>query len=420
MSDLNKNKKSIIILGASGGNNAINGLMFELVKIFSLYGLQSYYFDIGKKGWDSSKLLKLLESGNILFVFSYLGIGQDIKITTNVGDRNLWEFLNIPFIKIQGDLPAYLPIRHISVPKTSINMYPFEEFLHYYNHWIATEEQNKIISLAIKLPLLHHSDASINTIDFQKRRQGKLVFLKTGGSPILLMKHWEKNLPHSIYQLLCSLCEELQHKVFTSSITYIDDLIIDFLEKNGFSNKIPNRLFHLLCAEFDDYTRRIKANIVAESLLDFPVIIQGGRWGHLDFSKAKATHLPPINYDKTEEIYKNQLGMIDISPNVNSGPHERILRAVGTYSIGLTNKQHWLTEKFPNFQSLNFEFTKESIQTRINDVLTRPKYYQDMAVSFSDEMRRIWPIEKACEQYVGVAEIANFTYQNRGIGRLDA
>jgi len=414
-------KNSIIILGASGGNNSINGLMLEFVTIFQTYGFQCYYFDVGKKAWDSPKLLKLLQSKNILFVFSYLGIGQDIGIATNTGNQNLWEFFNIPFIKTHGDLPAYLPARHTSIPKTSVNVYPFEEFLHYYDNWVFSKEQNEIISLVRKSPFLR-SNTSIDAIDFQKRKEGKLVFLKTGGSPTLLMKHWERNLPYSVYQLLCSICEELKYKVFTPSITYIDDLILDFLKNNGFSNRIPNHLFHLLSAEFDDYTRRIKANIVAESLLDFPVVIQGGRWAHLDFSKAKATYLLPINYDKTEEIYQKQLGVIDISPNVNSAPHERMLRAVGTYNIGLTNSQYWLTEKFSEFQSLSFEFTKESIQTRINDVLTRPQYYQDLAINFSEEFRRVWPVEKACEQLIKIAEIATYTYQNKGgsIGRPNA
>ncbi len=55
-----------------------------------------------------------------------------------------------------------------------------------------------------------------------------------------------------------------------------------------------------LSAQMDDYLRRVKSKMIAEAILDLPVIIQGGHWDHIDFGRRKApnwsrarTSLPP-------------------------------------------------------------------------------------------------------------------------------
>jgi len=342
------NKNKIIILGGHGENDSLNGLMRGYIPLFETRGFEVFNYNLSDPNWNKQQLLELLRSTEVLFALTYLGFGQTISIVTeeNSNSKNIWEFFNVPLLKWHGDSPAYLPERHN------------------WKCWIAL--QSCAITRIIQPFVLY--DTPILNINRKQRLLGKLVFFKTGGDINEMIARWKQKLPNTICKLLENMCETLTSKYMQSSVVLIGDLVANFLKERGISEQISPPLFHFLATQLDDYFRRIRSTLVANSLLDFPVIIQGRGWEHIDFSNAKANYMPPRSYVDSTDIFLNQFGIIDMSPNTSSSPYDRIWRAAGSHSLCITNKQTWFN-KFLGFENLSYEFNKESIQETIHNIL---------------------------------------------------
>jgi hypothetical protein len=402
------NKNKIIILGGHGENDAINGLMRGCIPLFEKRGFKVFYYDLSDANWNKGQLIEILQSREVLLALTYLGFGQNLSLVAEEDSppKNIWEFFNVPLLKWQGDIPAYLPDRHIAIPKNSVNIYPYEEFFNYWKNWIIPADY----SLTRLIQPFALYGMPISTINKKQRMAGKLVFHKTGGNPSEKFEQWKQQFSPIICKLLKNMCESLTPKCMDGSTILAGNLVSDFLKDKGISERISPKLFHHLVSQLDDYSRRVKFNLITNSLLDFPVIIQGRSWDHIDFSNKKAVCLPAINYEKSTDAFLNQFGVIDISPNTSSLPHDRVYRAAGSYTLCITNKQTWFTNKFAGFEQLTYEFNKESIQETVNNVLKNPEESQDMAIAFGEHFRRVWTEEKSVEQLVEIAELASLNY----------
>ena len=88
-------------------------------------------------------------------------------------------------------------------------------------------------------------------------------------------------------------------------------------------------------AQLDDYLRRIKSEMIATAILDFPVIVQGDLWGHVDFAGRSARLVPGEDFVASRRVFADELGVIDMSPNMDTEPHDRVQRAAGFVDIVL-------------------------------------------------------------------------------------
>ena len=146
--------------------------------------------------------------------------------------------------------------------------------------------------------------------------------------------------------------------------------------------------------------------MLAKAILDFPVIVQGDLWEHVDFSGRRARLVPGEDFIASRRIFADELGVIDMSPNMDSEPHDRMQRAAGSYSLVLSNKQSWIDNEFPGFDDLTFEFDPASIKARIADVLAHPDRYLELGVGFGEKFREVHPMEAFSRRVVELAEIA--------------
>jgi len=146
--------------------------------------------------------------------------------------------------------------------------------------------------------------------------------------------------------------------------------------------------------------------MIATALLDLPVVIQGGNWEHIDFSNRRAELRPGQSYQASRTIFNEQLGVIDMSPNLDTGPHERVMRAAGSYGLVLTNQQSWLSEAFPAFGDQMFDFTAESIAERASDAIRRPDAYVERGIAFGEQFRQRYSRESVGNTIVDMAELA--------------
>jgi hypothetical protein len=396
-------KKLVLLFSGNGANDAIRGLMSEYGDALTSVGISVLIIEPAEMQYAVDQI----SQGNVGFAVTWVGFGQDISVTIGPGGdpANIWEFFRIPLLKLHGDLPAYYSDRHGNVPTTSVNLYHAEEFAHFRRRWMPEAR-----TLAAVIPPLPLSPVDRGNLDMSLRRRGKLVFLKNGNSPEQLQRLWNDRLPASVAKLVLSLADSITPKGLEAGRLDIGDFTADFLTSEGLD---PNTMYDMqlfLSAQMDDYLRRVKSKMIAEALLDLPVIIQGGHLEHIDFIGRKAQCIAGQDFGATKQVFANQFGIIDMSPNVDTWPHDRVQRAAGTYALLLTNRQTWVTEKFPGFEDLTFGFDPESIRNRVSDAIARPSHYLELAVAFGDRFRENYTREFFANRIVDMAELAALQY----------
>ncbi len=407
-----RDRRTVVLLSAHGQNDAITGLLGEYAVLLKNSGFKTLAFDLSARDFNAASIVEALERGDVAFALSYLGIGCDLRLhgADGTAEVNAWDHFEVPVLRLNGDIPAYFPARHTPTPAISANIYYAREFHHYAERWIGDGRTGVLNVHRTPFPICCIDRSAV---DRGRRRSGKLVFLKNGNSPQELMDLWQKQLPSSVARLLVEICSDLRSPCLGSSPVFLDDLVEDALASRGYSRSLPSGLMHLLVAQIDDYFRRVKSLMIGEALRDFPVIIQGSHWGHLDLSGRRATLVPGTDFKQSLEVYASQLGVIDMSPNITSAPHDRVTRSAGMYALCLTNQQVWLREQFPGFERLSFEFSAESIQDRVADVLRSPDDYLDLAMSFGTRARQAWSGDRVVALFTEVSQLLATLHASR-------
>ena len=397
--------KVVLALSGRGANDALRGLMKE-------YGdaLESVGLPVVHVSFDPAELQYAAEqmaAGRVSFGLTLQGIGQDIAVATGPERKvsNAWEAFGLPLLKLHGDLPAYFCERHRDAPSTAVNLYHSSEFIHFRRRWLAGART--LAALIAPLPLAPVDRA---TIDLSIRRSGKLVFLKNGNSPGQLRQLWRERLPLSVARLVENMADEITPLGLRPGVLHIGDVVAEFLTASGIEPTSAGDLLLFFSAQIDDYLRRVKSQMIAEAILDLPVVIQGSFWQHVDFQGRRAELVEGEDYDATQRVYSEQLGIIDMSANVDTWPHDRVQRAAGSFSLVLTNRQGWADDNFPGFGDLFFEFDPDSIKSRVADALTHPGRYLELGVAFGERFRQLYPREAFAHRVIDLAELAALHY----------
>jgi len=243
-------------------------------------------------------------------------------------------------------------------------------------------------------------------VDTKLRKAGELVFLKNGNSPQSLRNLWQSQLSPMIADVALAMSDAILHIGLKPGRLDIGEFVADFLRGHCDLHAPPSNLVMFFSAQMDDYLRRIKSTLIAEALLDLPVIVQGSFWSHVDFTGKRARWRKGQRADVSQRELAQWLGVIDMSANVDTWPHDRVQRAAGAYSLVLTNRQSWLSDSFPEFADLTFEFDLDSIRDRVSHVIANPDRYLDLAVSFGESFRAIHSREAFSRATVKIAELA--------------
>ena len=398
-------ERLVIIVSGTGENEAISGLMSEYGNALTSMGVP-----VVNVTFEPSELqfaVDRMVAGEVRFGLTWLRIGQDIGVQTGAGQQtNLWETTRTPLLKIHGDTPAYFSDRHHDLPNTSVNLYMGSEFAHFRRRWMP--QARTLAAVVPPWPMAGVDRAKINVA---ARRKGTLVFLKNGNAPADLRQLWRDRMgSSSLLGYLEALAEHVVPLSLQARVLHIGDIVGEFLSERDVDPDTAQPLITFLTAQLDDYTRRVKSELVAKSLLDFPVIVRGSRWHHVDFSGRRAKLLPGLSFRESSSVYASELGVIDMAANMHTEPHERVQRAAGAYALVVTNRQRWLEDDFPEFRDLAFDFTGESIAAKVADVLENRDKYVEMGLAFGERFRQLHPTEAFVRRIIELADIAAVKY----------
>lgn len=394
------NKVVVVLLG-TGANDSIRALLVDYADTLVERGLATVLVDLMEPA-ELNAAVEIMKGGEALFAMTWLGIGQDLGMRTERSTTvSVFEALNVPLVKVHGDLPAYFADMHRDMPCNAGNMYQAEEFVTFRRRFLP-----ECICPAVLVPPIPMIPREFDKVDFGRREAGPLVFLKNGNSPESLRQMWKERLSPIIARWLCELAEEVVAYGLRSGRLDIGGLASDFLRAQGLHDPVPNDLVIFLSAQMDDYLRRVKSTIIAKALLDFPVIVQGSNWEHIDFTGRRAELVAGENATVSQERLSSWFGVIDMAPNVDMWPHDRVQRAAGAYSLVLTSRQSWLTERFADFDDLAYEFEEDAIRARVADALAHRKKYIDLAVAFATRFRQLHARKDFADAAIRCAEAA--------------
>jgi hypothetical protein len=348
--------------------------------------------------------LKSLDLSKVLFALSCVGMGLDLTIQNNGKEANLWQELGIPCITLHGDSPAYFFDRHVVRNNTVASLYAFTE------HSILRKRLPRVNGPIGIMPPILIDMASLDEIDFEAKREGTLLFLKNGKDPQAIQAIWRTCVPDRPLRHLLALADQLASNLNCPCGNQIDDVITDYFTQNGLDAEPFTKLRLFFLAQLDDYLRAVKCTLMAQALMDFPVEIRGNEWSHLDFAGKRVTYIDDCDFVDSTRLLRRSLGMIDMSPNTGSLPHDRVMRAFGSHTLCLTNQGQTFLSDMPVTQHCTYSFDKDSLQSQVSYLLSHRTEAIEMGIAAAAHYRALNPPELAFQQMLDYAALTRLDH----------
>ena len=246
---------TIIFVSGSSMNDALGAAGRAHRVLFEALGHD--YVEINLPHPDSQALLnRTIQEQKLEFVYGVMGVGAEFRGTgTDGGERNLWEGLGVPFLSLMGDSPAYYFSRHVMPSPWHACLYYFPE------HLELRKRLHPSPALYGLVPPIPYDMTDRREIDFGRKADGKLLFLKNGNDPEKLVASWRDAMPAPTFIMLSELAGELFRGVATDAGCDIERLVAaSFLDRGWDISEFVNlRLFFV--AQLDDYLRRVKSTM---------------------------------------------------------------------------------------------------------------------------------------------------------------
>lgn len=380
----------VLAFAAGSQGDAVTQHTLEMLQPLKSCCDEIVLLDVSDPSWAGK--YEAATSNPIWFVLSPFG-AREYKVVDGQETRSRWADAGIPFVRLFGDMPAYFPAKHIQHFANSINAYGHAEHLDFFVRWFPVKAP------CLTLPLFPFDRIPKDSVDFdRKAASGTIIFPKNGNSPDRLADYWRASLPPAVSKALESVAE-CAGAALDRPLDLLAELQRYFA---GLGIEVPANepLMFFLVAQLDDYLRRKKSTLIARTLLDYPVIIRGLNWDHIDFSGKRATHDPDPDYRRTRQLLDASTAIIDMSPNTHRGPHDRVLRAAGRYTAFLSNRQAFYVDNFHGHPAFTFLFNPDAIRECVEMALSRPRDTVQMGVVQAERMRELLTEEKYVEQLV--------------------
>lgn len=399
---------AVIALAPPSEGNALLELTKSWMRPFERIASRVAVVDASQPDWRN-RLAEIFEEP-VWFAASYFSAGQNLSIRSAEGGITVWEAAGIPFLRLYGDMPAYFPDRHLARYRNSINGYFDADHAAFYRRWFPSPAVSIVLppSLVERMPL--------EQVDTDRKLQGRIVFPKNGNSPDRLRDYWRTGLPRTLAQGLEAVAEDVSARDRIDLAPALDDSLIGYFSHRGIDITADRAVLCFLVAQLDDYLRRVKSTMIARALLDLPVILRGRFWEHVDLRGRRATYDSHSDVASTQALIDAAPAIVDMSPNTQKTPHDRICRAVGRGTAFLTNRQQFLADLFPDSERFCFSFAPEAIATLVEHYATNPARAVELGMEQARVIRSHWPESAFVDSILGGVQVALLRLRGRPPG----
>lgn len=401
----------ILSFNSGGGDQALDYLIAALLRPLRDRHYNIETINLQDRDWYP-KLNELLGEP-VWFAVSFFSIGQDTQASIDGRLVNLWEAAKVPFFRFYGDLPAYFPMRHVRYFRNSVNGYFHQAHAEFYRRWFPNP------ALSVALPPAIIDPTPLQGVDVKRKLKGKVIFPKNGNSPSNLRAYWRSTLPPLLVGALEAIGEESISIDWIDSEPRLDERLVEYFAGVGLDIAAEREVLCFLCAQMDDYIRRVKSTMVAESLRDLPIIIRGRNWDHVDFRGRKAIRDSDFDVARTLDLIDQAPALVDMSPNTQRAPHDRVCRAVGRGTAFLTNAQEFLAQHFSAPERFSFSFRRDSIRACVEHYVCRPQDAIDLGLEQAEALRKAYSDDGYVDAILTAVEISALRMNSRPPGTQD-
>ncbi|MBR0797677.1 hypothetical protein JQ615_20035 [Bradyrhizobium jicamae] len=269
----------------------------------------------------------------------FSGIG--LEIHTKDGQL-LWDVAQIPVFTWFCDHPCYFARRHTLQSRYAVHGYVFPDHAAFNRDHLRT---GAVFATHMGIP-----DPRFFGGMPPDKRNGRLVFAKSGWNPAELERTYRKTLPPKLFAILFDAIAEAQGKfcsTFPEIIRTVAAEHLVYLTPGG-------DVFNAILTRLDNYTRAVRTCEVGAALADYPVDIIGGGWEHLDCTGRQARKLGAMTFDAMREGLGSYLGAVSLNPNVDQSVHDRVFFALSAGTVPVFDANSFSTTHMPHLAPYTF------------------------------------------------------------------
>ncbi len=349
--------KVLILRWAGSAYDSLGGLLELTAREFAAIGIDVTIFAADGTEWPK-QLVQLLGQGDIAFALTMSGIGTDLM----VDGKLIWETAKVPLFNWSCDHPCYFPRRHGIRSPYLLHGYVFPDHARFNIRHLNANGTAFAVHLGIP-PRSLFANAPL----VPDARNGRIMFTKSGADINRIEESWRKysaDLQHVVF----AAAEEL----FTRSTADFVPVIQRIAEPRGLFMAPNNRVMLLLIRELDNYIRFKRANLMMDTVKQYPVDVFGSGWDHINWDGAAAQFHGPATWRAMIDRLPHYSGCLSINPLVDGSVHDRVFFALAAGVPPISDENAFARATMPTLDKYMFDFTRERISQAVESVLASP------------------------------------------------
>lgn len=385
------------ILQGKSDFNALTAFNSELAAGLESLQIEPITVDV-TGGETSSRLIEKAFADyspeRIVAAFSFSGIGMEIGDNSPKG--NFWAQAKIPAVSWMLDHPCYILRRHAHPSPAVMPLYTSADFFGFRRDYVKAPYRSAICRFG-----------TFGKGYEPARREPKkgdvplILFPKSSGNVAVMEERWKLAMPSLLPRIIRDAIDHYWDETPRSGS--VVNSVLKAADAAGIEARNDLPFFCFLIAQTDQYIRFRKGNLLLKELLKLPVQIHGKGFEHIDTAGAKATILPPIDYDALTERMHEALAVVTMNPNIDDDMHDRVYGAFGAGALPVSDTNSWWRQKFPALAPYSYDFRDKPVTGAIERIIANPAAAADAAWKTGSAMRMERPFKKMVAEAVQLA-----------------
>ena len=330
-------------------------------------------------------------ASDIAFAWGYAGVGARLAI----GGRSLWDALQVPFISVLADAPYIMPTNHCISTPWVVNGYVYGEWLEFQRTQIRSNQ----ISAHLSMGVIPNPNAATRP---HSARPTRMLFVKTGADPAVISARW--SLWPARLQPVLHECAAALARMAPQPIAPI---VLASLAAHNLGLDGSKPLLFGLMHELDTYIRAFRATTMARALLDLPVDIVGDGWAHVAAAGGCARFHNAVNATALDAMYADTRILVNVTPNLASGAHERVLRGFAARCRVVSDDHDDVRTALQHLPSYHpVTWNAHDLADQVAAIFNDPAPFDDCLEAATDHVARHHDPTAFLQRMVDLAELA--------------
>jgi hypothetical protein len=349
----------VILRWAGSAYDALGGMLDLAGQELVEAGYRVDMLSIEQPEWGDKLRDILARDGGATFALTMSGVGTQLT----VDGRLLWEHVKLPLFNWNCDHPCYYASRHINNSRYLLHGYVFPDHARYnieylnptgvaYTAHLAMPQRRRFANAPLPLA----------------RRNGRILFLKSGRDTNAIEARWRRALPFC-RDIMFEAAEALFHATTADFVPTIRSIG----ERHGVVLHPSNSIALDVIQEVDAYIRFKRTNLVLRAVRDYPVDVHGVGWEWFPWDGAKARYLGPMACAATMATLPGYLGALSVNPLVDLSVHDRVFHAIVAGVPPCSDSNVFSRATLPALERYAFRFTPDSVTQAVDALLSDPR-----------------------------------------------